>query len=184
MTFTSVEFRTALGAFPTGVAVVATRSSSGVFHGLTVNSFNAVSLEPPLVMFSVARNAASFAVWQSAATWGVSVLGETQDDVSSRFARSGDAKWIGFEPVLGSTGVPLIPGALAHFECERHAVYEGGDHLIFLGRVCALDRPAASPSGPLVFFSGRYYQIAAGRTVSEPGQDPLHDPRQPARTCS
>jgi flavin reductase (DIM6/NTAB) family NADH-FMN oxidoreductase RutF len=163
MTFTSGEFRKALGVFPTGVAVVTTRAASGLVQGLTVSSFNSLSLEPPLVLFSVARSAGSFSVWQSAESWGISILCETQDGVSSRFAQSGAAKLVGFEPISGATGVPLVPGALAHFECERHAVYDGGDHLIFVGRVLALDRPAISISAPLVFFSGHYYQIASAR---------------------
>ena len=90
--------------------------------------------------------------------WGVSVLGEAQDQISTRFARSGSGNWSGFEPIAGVTGVPL-PGALAHFECERHAVHEGGDHLIFIGRVLALRRPLGAPARPLVFFAGRYHQL-------------------------
>ena len=112
MTFTSGEFRRALGVFPTGVAIVTTRAASGLLQGLTVGSFNSVSLEPPLVLFSVARSAGSFSVWQSATSWGISVLGETQDGISSRFAQSGGAKWLGFEPISGTTGVPLVPGRI------------------------------------------------------------------------
>jgi flavin reductase (DIM6/NTAB) family NADH-FMN oxidoreductase RutF len=175
MTFTSSEFRKAPGVFPSGVAVVTTRAPGGLLQGLTVSSFNSVSSEPPLVLFSVARSAGSFSIWQTATRWGISVLGETQDGISSRFAQSGGAKWIGFEPISGTTGVPLVPGALAHFECERHAIYDGGDHLIFVGRVLALDRPEASISAPLVFFSGRYYQITSAREgASEYDESLLH----------
>lgn len=175
MAFTSGEFRKALGVFPTGVAVVTTRAPDGLLQGITVSSFNSVSLEPPLVLFSVARSVASFSVWQTATTWGISVLGETQDGLSTRFAQSGAGKWLGFEPISGATGVPLIPGALAHFECERHAAHDGGDHLIFVGRVLALGRPAGSVSGPLVFFSGRYHQITPPRRgASEHDESLLH----------
>jgi 3-hydroxy-9,10-secoandrosta-1,3,5(10)-triene-9,17-dione monooxygenase reductase component len=99
MTFTSGEFRKALGVFPTGVAVVTTRAPDGLLQGITVSSFNSVSLEPPLVLFSVARSVASFSVWQTATIWGISVLGETQDGLSTRFAQSGAGKWLGFEPI-------------------------------------------------------------------------------------
>jgi hypothetical protein len=119
MSFTSGEFRKALGIFPTGVAVVTARAPDGLLQGMTVSSFNSVSLEPPLVFFSVARAVASFSAWEAAKAWGVSVLGETQDGLSTRFAQSAGGKWLGFEPIIGVTGVPLIPGALAHFECER-----------------------------------------------------------------
>jgi flavin reductase (DIM6/NTAB) family NADH-FMN oxidoreductase RutF len=175
MAFTSGEFRKALGVFPTGVAVVTARAPDGLFHGMTVSSFNSVSLEPPLVLFSVARNVQSFSAWQTASAWGVSVLGETQDGLSTRFAQSGAGKWSGFEPIAGATGVPLIPGALAHFECERYGVHDGGDHLILVGRVLALGRPAGSISGPLVFFSGRYHQVDRPRQgASENDERLLH----------
>src|SRR5262249_30105857 len=155
VTFTPAEFRMALGAFPTGVAVVTARGPDGLLQGMTVSSFNSVSLEPPLVLFSIARSVRSFAAWQSADTWGISVLGEIHDAVSPRFAQPGGGKWSGFEPIMGKTGVPLLPGALAHFECARYAVYDGGDHLILVGRVLALRRLAGPGSRPLVFFSGR-----------------------------
>src|SRR5215510_14926381 len=175
MTFTSGEFRKALGVFPTGVAVVTTRAPDGLLQGLTVSSFNSVSLEPPLVLFSVARAVLSFPAWQAAQMWGVSVLGETRDGLSTRFAQSGGGKWLGYEPITGATGVPLIPGALAHFECERHALHDGGDHLIFVGRVLALGRPGGSASRPLVFFSGRYHQIDRPREgASESDEGILH----------
>jgi flavin reductase (DIM6/NTAB) family NADH-FMN oxidoreductase RutF len=175
MTFASAEFRKALGVFPTGVAVITARAPDGMLQGMTVSSFNSVSLEPPLVLFSVARNVASFSTWQAATAWGISVLGETQDQLSTRFAQSGGGKWIGFEPIAGATGVPLIPGALAHFECERYAVHDGGDHLIFVGRVLALGRTSGSVAGPLVFFSGRYHQIHRAREgASEHDERLLH----------
>jgi len=175
MTFTPGDFRKALGAFPTGVAVVTARASDGLLQAMTVSSFNSVSLEPPLVLFSVARTALSFSAWQAASKWGISVLGETQDGLSTRFAQQGGGKWLGVEPITGATVVPLIPGALAHFECERYALHDGGDHLIFLGRVLALGRPVGSASRPLVFFSGRYHQINPSRQgASETDEWLLH----------
>ena len=126
---------------------------------MTVSSFNSVSLDPPLVLFAVARNVVSFSAWQAANLWGISVLGEAQDDVSARFAKSGADKWSGFAPIAGITGVPLVPGALAHFECERHALHDGGDHVILVGRVVELRRPPGPATRPLVFFSGRYHQL-------------------------
>src|SRR5882757_345531 len=159
MTFTPGEFRKTLGGFPTGIAVATARAPDGRLQGTTISSFNSVSLDPPLVLFSLARTVQSFSGWKAASTWGISVLSETQDGLSTRFAQSGPDKWSGFEPIVGSTGVPLIPGALAQFECERYALHDGGDHLILVGRVLALGRPAGSASHPLVFFSGRYHQI-------------------------
>jgi flavin reductase (DIM6/NTAB) family NADH-FMN oxidoreductase RutF len=175
MAFTSGEFRKALGVFPTGVAVVTARAPDGPLLGNTVSSFNSVSLEPPLVLFSLARTVLSFSAWQATRAWGVSVLDETQDGLSTRFAQSRGGKWVGFEPIASVTGVPLIPGALAYFECERHAVHDGGDHLIFVGRVLALGRVVNAASRPLVFFSGRYHQISRPRDgASENDERLLH----------
>jgi hypothetical protein len=102
-------------------------------------------------------------------------IGETQDGLSTRFAQSGGGKWLGVEPISGRAGVPLIPGALAHFECQRYALHDGGDHLIFVGRVLALGRPPGSPSRPLVFFAGRYHQINQPREgASENDERLLH----------
>lgn len=174
MTFTSDQFRRALGLFPTGVAVVTSRAADGRLHGVTVSSFNSVSLDPPLVLFSIGRTVQSIADWENAASWGISVLGEVQDSVSTRFARAGAAKWSGFEPMFGATGVPLIPGASAHFECERYGVHDGGDHLILVGRVLALRRAEAN-SPPLIFYSGRYHQLDRPREgASEQDERLLH----------
>jgi flavin reductase (DIM6/NTAB) family NADH-FMN oxidoreductase RutF len=140
---------------------------------MTVSSFNSVSLDPPLVLFSVARTVLSFSTWQAASAWGISVLGEAQDGLSTRFARAGGGKWSGFEPMIGATGVPLIPGALAHFECERYALYDGGDHAILVGRVLALGRPGGSILRPLVFFSGRYHQLDRPRPGSSEDDERL-----------
>jgi flavin reductase (DIM6/NTAB) family NADH-FMN oxidoreductase RutF len=175
MTFTPGEFRKTLGVFPTGIVVATTLAPDGRLQGTTVSSFNSVSLDPPLVLFSLARTVQSFPGWQAASAWGISVLSETQDGLSTRFAQSGADKWLGFEPILGSIGVPLVPGALAHFECERYALHDGGDHLIFVGRVLALGRLSDATARPLVFFAGRYHQIDRPRQgASENDERLLH----------
>ena len=155
MTFAAAEFRKALGLFPTGVAIVSGRLPDGQLVGMTVSSFNSVSLDPALVLFSVARSAASFAAWEAMPRYGISVLARSQDDLSTRFARSQADKWALVRPVYGAHDVPLIPGALVGFECERYAVHDGGDHAIFVGRVLTLNAVATSASEPLVFYAGR-----------------------------
>ena len=160
MPFLPADFRKALGLFPTGVAIVSARHGSGQLLGMTVSSFNSVSLDPPLVLFSVARSAQSFDSWMSVETFGVSVLARNQDDLSSRFARGGGDKWALVRPVFGEHDIPLMPGALAAFECQRFAIYDGGDHEIFVGRVLSLRALTAANVEPLVFFGGRYCGIA------------------------
>ena len=156
MPFSPADFRKALGLFPTGIAIVSARHGNGQLLGMTVSSFNSVSLDPPLVLFSVARNAQSFDSWKSVEGFGVSVLARNQDDLSSRFARGGADKWALVRPVFGEHDIPLMPGALAAFECKRYAVYDGGDHEIFVGRVLSLRSVPAATAEPLVFFGGRY----------------------------
>jgi flavin reductase (DIM6/NTAB) family NADH-FMN oxidoreductase RutF len=162
MTFSPAEFRKALGLFPTGVAIVAGRLPDGQLVGMTVSSFNSVSLDPPLVLFSVARSAASFEAWSVMPRYGISVLGRSQDDLSTRFSKSQSDKWALVRPAYGDHDVPMIPGALVGFECERHAVHDGGDHAIFVGRVLGLHAVATPAAEPLVFYAGRYCSISRG----------------------
>ncbi len=166
MTFSPADFRKALGLFPTGVAIVSGRTPDGQLLGMTVSSFNSVSLSPPLVLFSVARSAASYAAWEAIPRYGISVLARSQDDLSTRFSKSQADKWALVRPIDGEHGVPLIPGALAAFECERYAVHDGGDHAIFVGRVLSIAAVAATTADPLVFYGGRYAGIA--KSTAEP----------------
>src|SRR5262245_17327784 len=165
------SFRDALGLFPTGVAVVTTIARDGTHLGATVSSFNSVSLSPPLVLFSIARSASSFAAWSEADTYAINLLHEHQDEVSTRFARARTDKWEGTKPVVGQTGVLLIPGALAAFECENYARYDGGDHLILVGRVCGHDNRERRRSSPPYLLSRLISEDRAlrGRYASRPG---------------
>ena len=159
MTIAQRSFRDALGLFPTGVAVVTTVTKDGARIGATVSSFNSVSLSPPLVLFSIARSANSFNSWCEADTYAINLLHEHQNELSTRFARSLTEKWEGIKPVAGETGALLIPGALASFECENYARYDGGDHLILVGKVLALKTTDLSDPRPLIFYRGSYQRI-------------------------
>jgi len=159
MAFDAREFRNALGHFPTGVVLVTAPVDGREPLAMTVSSFNSVSLDPPLVLFSIARTAPSLAALLAAPRFAISVLRHDQSDLSTRFAFARDEKWDGVEPVLGETGCPLIRPCLASFECTHFAHHEGGDHLIIVGRVERFD---TAPEGdPLVFFRGSYHHIAA-----------------------
>lgn len=173
MTFAPADFRKALSLFPTGVAIVSARTDDGQLLGMTVSSFNSVSLDPPLVLFSVARSAASYAAWEAVATYGISLLARSQDDLSTRFAKSQADKWALVRPIDGPHGVPLIPGALANFECERYAVHDGGDHAIFVGRVLGISAVAAATADPLVFYGGRYASIGKAQVEHSHGDGML-----------
>jgi flavin reductase (DIM6/NTAB) family NADH-FMN oxidoreductase RutF len=162
------EFRNALGLFPTGVAVVSTVSPDGERIGATVSSFNSVSLDPPLILFSIARNARAFAIWTQAAHYAVSILSEAQSDTSNRFARASADKWDGIRNVEGSHGIPLIYGASAGFQCARFACHDGGDHVILVGRVVSYAITDAATPRPLLFYCGRYRQLEPELTIDTP----------------
>jgi flavin reductase (DIM6/NTAB) family NADH-FMN oxidoreductase RutF len=159
MAFEQRIFRNALGLFPTGVAVVTTITKDGDRIGTTVSSFNSVSLSPPLVLFSIARTANSFAAWAEAKIYAINILHEHQHDVSTRFAQPLTDKWQELKPLMGKTGALLIPAALVALECESHARYDGGDHLILVGKVQALTTTTVSDPRPLVFYRGAYQKI-------------------------
>ena len=164
MSFTDREFRDALGQFATGVAVV-TAEVDGTLLGSTVSSFNSVSLAPPLILFSLARSAQTFSLWLQAKHFGITVLGESQNDVSNRFARRGAEKWSGLAPLRGARGVPLVRGGLVAFECEKYAFHEGGDHEIVVGRVLSFTR---SEARPLLFYGGRYQRLHSDQPIELP----------------
>jgi flavin reductase (DIM6/NTAB) family NADH-FMN oxidoreductase RutF len=126
------RFRNAPGPFPTGVMVAAARTATGQLTGTTTSLFNSVSLDLPLILFSLFHQAHSFAVWQ-----GIDrhVINDEQEQVSNQFARSKDDKWEGISPLTGDSGVPMLPNVAVVFECETQARFDGGDHEIFVARV-------------------------------------------------
>lgn len=149
--------RTALGQFATGVAIVTAPGVEGQDVGMTISSFNSVSLDPPLLLFSIARNAHSLATLEAAERIGINILSSAQEDLSSRFARAGTEKWKDCSRAVDEHGAPLLDGALAHFECAPYAQHDGGDHVIFVVRVLRLATP--HDAAPLVFFKGKYRSV-------------------------
>ena len=153
--FSSHEFRTALGMFATGVTIVTARAGDGSVIGLTANSFNSVSLDPPLVLWSLARAAASLAAFSNGSHYAINVLAADQKALAERFAAKGADRWAGVDFAEGIGGAPLLHGAAATFECFNRSRYEEGDHVIFVGEVerCSW-RPGAAP---LLFHGGEFY---------------------------
>jgi 3-hydroxy-9,10-secoandrosta-1,3,5(10)-triene-9,17-dione monooxygenase reductase component len=154
--FTPREFRDALGLYPTGVAIVTTGAGESR-RGMTVNSFTSVSLDPPLVSFNLAKSLRSIDTWLNAQTFAINLLHESQNDISSGFARALADKWSCADCVEGVTQNPVLASHLAVFECERYACYEAGDHVIMLGRVVHFTVGQEAP--PLVFYRGKYRKI-------------------------
>lgn len=152
------RLRQLLGCFPTGVAIITTNTSDGQPLGLTCNSFSSVSLEPPLVLFSL-RNASSLlGQFMAAETFAINILSQSQDGLSGRFASKIVDKFEGVAWHAGPLGTPLIDGCLASFECKVHARHEAGDHTIFIGEVKHMGADSADHA--LVFYKGAYMMLA------------------------
>ena len=153
--FSPREFRAALGMFATGVTIVTMRSRNGTPVGLTANSFNSVSLEPPLVLWSLSQAAASLPAFRTGTHYAINVLAADQRELAERFAAKGADRWSGVECLPGAGGAPLIAGAAATFECFNRSRYDEGDHVIFVGEVERCNwREGASP---LLFHGGRFF---------------------------
>jgi len=151
--FSQTEFRHALGQFATGVTVVTARSTSGALVGLTVNSFNAVSLDPPLVLWSLVNHSPSMQAFQDASHFCINVLRQDQSDIALHFARPSEDKFAGMNWQPGLGGAPKLEGVLAQFECRNSYRYYGGDHVIFLGAVEAYNHHQGDP---LLFSRGAF----------------------------
>ncbi len=151
------ELRHALGCFATGVAVVTTLGDHGVPVGLTINSFNSVSLSPPLILWSLARSAPSFAAFCDHGGFAINILADDQLDICRQFARPSSDKFAGIEYRRGYRNVPLIEHSAAQLECRTHARYPGGDHEIHLGEVVSV---STSDKPPLLFHRGQFTSLS------------------------
>ena len=153
----SRSLRDALGEFATGVAVVTARSVDGAPVGVTINSFASVSLEPPLVLWSLGLSSPSRAVFETCSHYAVNILAADQVELSQRFSQSQEDRFAGLALKVGAGGTPLLSGCSAWFECRNEIRYPGGDHVILVGFVVNFRR---EPKAPLVFHGGRYRELA------------------------
>ena len=139
--------------FATGVTIVTARTPAGVLVGLTANSFNSVSLEPPLVLWSLSQSASSMAALSAGSHYAINILAADQKALAERFASRGDDRWKDVAFTESVSGAPLLDGAAATFECFNRSRYEEGDHVIFVWEV---ERHRAD-TPPLLFHGGRFY---------------------------
>lgn len=151
--FDARELRTALGTFVTGVTVITTQDSSGKPHGLTANSFNTVSLEPPLILWSQSKRAGSYQVFKDAKEFAISILAEDQIDVSTRFAGRHEDKFVDVAVDRSFCEFPVIADSSAWLHCRTVSQVDGGDHTIYIGEI---QKIARSNRRPLVFGGGQY----------------------------
>lgn len=150
-------FRSCLGCFATGVTIITTTGPDGELIGNTASSFNSVSLDPPLVLWSLGAQAHSLKAYMSADHFAVNVLRKGQEHLSNQFARPRGNKWEAIDYEIGQTGCPILPTSLAVFECKTANTYRGGDHIIIVGEVMKFD---FDPQGiPLLFYRGKYHSV-------------------------
>lgn len=152
------ELRNLLGQFATGVTVITTRTADGRNVGMTANSFSSVSLEPALVLWSLARTAPSLNDFRDASHFAINVLGAEQHGLSGHFARPSNDKFEGIGFSQGRADVPVLDDVVAVLVCRNVTQYEGGDHLIFIGEI---EQYRYSGAEPLVFHAGQYRVAAA-----------------------
>lgn len=153
--FSQREFRASLAMFATGVTIITARTPSGELVGLTANSFNSVSMSPPLVLWSLSQAASSMAALSKGSHYAINILASDQKALAERFASKCDDRWEGVAFTDGVAGAPLLSGAVASFECFNRSRYEEGDHVIFVGEVerCCHREGAA----PLLYHGGKFY---------------------------
>lgn len=150
------ELREVLGCFATGVAVVTTLGDRWAPVGVTINSFNSVSLEPPLVLWSLALESPSLGAFRAHRAFAINILSVDQARIGRQFANPAPDKFAGVDWEPGFRGVPLLADAAARLECRTWRRYEGGDHEIIIGEVIAM---AATEKAPLVFHRGRFARV-------------------------
>ena len=162
VTMDKQAIRSALGCFATGITIVTCLNEDGDPTGATASSFNSVSLEPPLILFSLGSHMRRLAAYEASRTFAVNVLREDQAHLSTQFASQDvENKWDGVEYTAGDHGCPIIKNALAVFECETWEKHQGGDHIIFVGRV--LRTEADFERDPLLFYHGKYRSLGDAR---------------------
>ncbi len=151
--------RRAFGAFATGVTIIACPLSGGRLAALTANSFSSLSLDPPLLLWSLGRGAPCFEAFAACSHFSVNVLAAGQRDLADHFARPHADKFASVPHHRCRFGTPLLDGAAATYVCAAEARHDGGDHVIFVGRVAYWHHREAEP---LVFFGGRYRELGQG----------------------
>lgn len=151
--FNQQEFRNTLSQFATGVTIITASDDLGDPIGITVSSFNSVSMDPPLILWSLAKNAYSLPCFQNTEYFNIHILSSDQEDMSNRFSSPGTDKFNNIDYQNGRKNTPILGDCAALLECRSKHQYDGGDHIIFVGEVLSHSHSAKIP---LVFHQGQY----------------------------
>jgi len=157
MSIDTREMRNALGRFATGVCIISTVTNEGEALGLTANSFASVSLDPPLVLWSLQNDSEVFNRYSSTRYYAINFLAQQQQELSARYAKKGDHVLASSHFTPGKFGAPILNEAVASLECELHATHAGGDHVIIVGKV--VNMQVYEGRNPLLFFAGTYREL-------------------------
>ncbi len=163
MAISKEEFRAALGRFASGVTVVTTRDNSGKLFGITVSAFCSVSLEPPLILVCIEKDAGSHHAFEQSKAFIVNILHEGQQQISNHFASHLKDKFSGVEHSSGIENLPVLTDALINLECRLHHSYEGGDHTIYVGEI---EKATVNDENPLIYWQGNYREIKQQKATS------------------
>lgn len=148
------QFKKTLSLFPTGICVITCNDNNGKPLGITVNSFNSVSLNPPLILWSINKDTHSADVFTHAENFAVNILADDQAAISNQFASNVPDRFVGIDFKKGIADVPVLDGAVAHLQCKKWQVYDGGDHDIIIGEV--IDSFTDESKNSLVYYKGNY----------------------------
>jgi len=159
MSFDRNQFRSALGRFSTGVTVVTSDPNGFAAFGMTINSFSALSLDPPLVLWSLQNNSGHAEAWSSASHFAVNILSAQQEQISKEYARKFEQTLKPGTYQLSSTGSPVLNECIASFECELSSKVEAGDHTIIIGKVLNVVEDGSGE--PLIFYGGNYRNLSS-----------------------
>lgn len=159
MSVDQLEFRRVMGHFATGVTVVTSHDGAGKLGGLTANAVASVSLDPPMVLVCIDNKSDSFPLFAASRSFAINVLGNDQETLSRRFAKSGGDKFTGVGFRIGTTGSPILSDVIAYLDCKVSHAFEAGDHTIYVGE--AVDIAVGTESDPLLYFRGGYRNLSA-----------------------
>jgi flavin reductase (DIM6/NTAB) family NADH-FMN oxidoreductase RutF len=151
------KLRECLGKFATGVTVVTCNDANGRPCGITANSFSSVSLDPPLVLWNIAKVSNSLQAYLAAEFFAIHMLTRDQQDLSSHFARTDHTLFDRIDYQISDNGVPILPNTLACLECRTHQIHDSGDHYIIVGEI---KKYQSGDRRPLLFFDGQYVELA------------------------
>ena len=146
----------ALGQFATGVTIITTLTPEGTPLGMTVSSFSSVSLEPPLILWSLQRSSQSLEIFQNTRYFAVNILAENQPHLSDRFSCSPKEKFEGIDIITSDNGTPIFKNCLTYFECVTKNQFDGGDHIIFIGEIIQFTENIEGHLSPLIHYDGNY----------------------------